>query len=137
MRSQGPAQYSEGGGWRAGAQRRPRSAEQPAGHRWWYVEQQNREAATAPTKAIRTGLELKVRENPDVHAGAVMEFTQATDHEDRPKPVAENEERVFFSSKRGEFYLEIVPGGAAPLEIAVVLEQAAQEVKEVVQETAE
>ena len=74
-------------------------------------------------------------EKPDVHAGSVIEFTQATDHEDRPKPVAENEERVFIISKRGEFYLETVLGGAARPELAAALVQAEQEVQEVVKET--
>ena len=118
LRSQGPPQYAESGGRRADAQKRPRSGEHPSGQRWWYMEQHKRDTATAPTVAIRTGAELKVSENDDAHAGAVIEFSHATGYGEGPKPVAENEKRVFILSKRGDFYPETVPVGTAPPEIA-------------------
>ena len=135
LRSQGPPQYAESGGRRADAQKRPRSGEHPSGQRWWYMEQHKRDTATAPTVAIRTGAELKVSENDDAHAGAVIEFSHATGYGEGPKPVAENEKRVFILSKRGDFYPETVPVGTAPPEIAAAFPQAEQEVKEVVEET--
>ena len=35
-------------------------------------------------------------ENHDAHAGEVIEFTQATDHEDLPKPVTERGTRAHY-----------------------------------------
>ena len=121
--------FGDGGRRQAEARKRSRS-----GQRWWFVEQQKLHATTVATVAIDTGTELKVLDGLDVRAGVVVEIAHDTDHEEGPKLATEAEERVFVISKRGEYYLETVPVGNVPLDIATVLKQVEQEVQDAVNE---
>ena len=53
---------------------------------------------------IQTGTELKVLDEHDVKAGAVIAYSQATDKAEGPVTVDSSEERVFILSKKGEHY---------------------------------
>ena len=129
LRSKGPPLFGEGGRRQAEARKRSRS-----GQRWWFAEQQKLHATTVATVAIDTGTELKVLDGLDARAGVVVEIAHATDHEEGPKLATEAEERVFVISKKGEYYLETVPVGNVPPDIATVLRQVEQEVQDAVNE---
>ena len=77
------------------------------------------------TVAIRTGAELKALEPSDIKAGAVIEYTKATDDEEGPNVVGPDDERACILTKTGEYDLETTPVGALIPAVAAAVTNAA------------
>ena len=84
---------------------------------------------------IQTGTELKVLNEQYVKAGAVIEYSQATDKAEGPVTVDPAEGRVFILSKKGEHYLQTIKPGASTTEVASALGTAQREIQLVIKDT--